>query len=155
MSKVLPFGYQPDADDPRMQDYSMLPGLQKFKDVPKENLEAYAYEQAARTTFMGITMGCMRNIHGRCAHVVSCAHCTRQDEKNPSGIVWFPWKHKILGKRSGFFLCKKCLDLKERKRFNIRELYINCYLCIMAESQRLMAIDPALIVDLRDVDKNK
>lgn len=72
--------------------------------------------------------------------VWSCAHVLENDPIHPAPVVWMP---------SYYYLCRKCLDLLERKKLNFgKELKYYCWGCIQDEVTRLKGINPQLFMDL-------
>jgi len=78
---------------------------------------------------------------------LACAHTVHQDELHPAGLLYVPLQ---MYKDRGFYLCRECLKLMERHKFDFYyELRFTCWYCILEEAERLRQINPHLVVDLR------
>jgi hypothetical protein len=79
---------------------------------------------------------------------LACAHIIHQDEIHPAGMVYLPL---AIYKDRGFYICRECLRLLERKKFNFwNELRFTCWYCILEEAQRLRQLNPELVCDFRE-----
>lgn len=110
-----------------------------------ENQSRQEIEEIARS--MKAHAGIPCEIHGKAIPAFACNHVVQQDPVHPDGIFRLP---------SGIFLCKKCYDLFERRRFNWHsdQFRVKCYACVMAEVQRLRAKDLSLYVDMSAGEDN-
>ncbi len=96
-------------------------------------------ENAAQHLTITASVKCDK--HWQAAPVMACQHCHQQDEIHPDGVVFMP---------HSYFLCFKCLNNVERKRFIFnKELFIYCLPCVEAEIARIKGISPLLFNDLR------
>jgi hypothetical protein len=118
-------------------DYSGTPA----GDLDYDTKRKIAEEKIGLSQYIGLTVPCPKGIHKNTVICHACAHCLSQDPVHPEGMYYFP-EH--------YYVCKTCFGLIERRKFDFwHNLYVSCWPCIMAESQRISLIDPGLVVDLR------
>lgn len=103
-----------------------------------EHLER-SESELLRLTQIHRTCACPKDVHKHQPIAFACSHVIEQDTVNPIGIVRMP---------KGYFLCKKCLDLLERKRLHfVYEVSTTCSACVWDEITRLIQLDPGKFQD--------
>lgn len=129
-----------NGDDPNKPRIKMPDAL-----TDEQGYHRWKHQQEGMAEQMfgyGISIACPKHPKPQFAPrpCMACDHCEQQDEVHPDGIFLMPRK---------FFLCKKCLDLYERNRFDLGyDLKIRCRLCIKTEILRINKINPTLCDDL-------
>lgn len=78
---------------------------------------------------------------------ISCPHVIVCDPVHPEDVFFTPFERDG---RLGYYLCKTCFNLLEKKRLNIdTQTGLRCGACIEEEIIKMMSIDPAKYHDLR------
>jgi hypothetical protein len=92
-------------------------------------------------SWFAIAHKCNQGVHaGMVQPAFACQHAVHQDPIHPCGLVLVP---------PGFYLCRTCFGLLERKRFKLAyELFFQCHPCLRDTANRLATLDPGLFVDL-------
>lgn len=88
-----------------------------------------------------------KNGHKGAPIAISCPHVIVHDPVHPEDVWFTPFKRY---EKLGYYLCKTCYSLLERKRINIGTgTLIVCSACIEEQVLSMMTVDPTKYHDLR------
>lgn len=154
---ILPMGGETEEEDPFCgevpQDSAGYTAYRRFFEKKMDNLIGGAKTMSlhANCEYMDdrgrlVGMHSQKPGHEGSGIVIACNHVVCQDPYNPEGIKYYPLSR---GGAAGFYLCRTCMRLEERKKLNFEYgVSMKCAKCILEVVLKIHETHPDRLVNL-------